>query len=85
MSMTSSVASIQPERGPSHESEVGNSLQLNRNGSEAGTSVTGEEANSVVGESWASEFQRRDGEGHPGRDGESTVSPICLIGSGIGS
>jgi hypothetical protein len=61
MSMTSSIASIQPEGGPPHELERISGLQLNRDGSDTGTSVTGEEASSAVGESWASEFQHRGG------------------------
>lgn len=68
MSMTSSTASIQPEQPVSVESPE-NSLHLNKGESEAGTSVSGDEPVSAVGESWASEFRRRDGE-HQAVSGE---------------
>lgn len=58
--MASSIASIQPDHSPPRIPEGGNVLQLNRDGSEVGTAATGEEVNSAVGESWASEFQQRD-------------------------
>jgi hypothetical protein len=62
MSLSSSAASIQPEQlGPD---EGGNSLHLNRGDSAEGASVSGEtdsQTGTGVGESWASEFQRRDG------------------------
>lgn len=58
--MASSAASIDP--GQVH-AETDNSLHLSRGGSDAGTSVSGTESHegTGVGESWASEFQRRDG------------------------
>lgn len=57
--MTSSAASIQPEQPVE---ETGNSLHLSRGESDAGTSMSGTESHegTGVGESWASEFQRRD-------------------------
>jgi len=59
--MASSAASIEPEQV---HKEAENSLHLSRGESDAGTSVSGTESHegTGVGESWASEFQRRDGD-----------------------
>jgi hypothetical protein len=75
--MASSAASIEPEHV---QSETGNSLHLNRGDSEAGTSVSGTESHegTGVGESWASEFQRRDGEA-PAGDRDDVVSLLSVV------
>jgi hypothetical protein len=75
--MTSSAASIQPEQ-PAEETN--NSLHLSRGDSDAGTSISGTESHggTGVGESWASEFQRRDGAEAEGRE-HDVVSPIVLM------
>jgi hypothetical protein len=73
--MASSAASIEPEQP--HTEETGNSLHLSRGDSDAGTSVSGTESHegTGVGESWASEFQRRDNAGQESRDRDDVVSP----------
>ena len=70
MSLASSAASIEPEHR--HTEETDNSLHLTRGESDAGTSVSGNESmeGTGVGESWASEFQRRDGVEHTGERDE---------------
>lgn len=77
MSVTSSTASLQPVEVPD------NSLHLHRGESDADTSVTSHEPqHSGVGESWASEFQRRDGEAQaaPPSERDDLVSLIILLG-----
>jgi hypothetical protein len=74
--MASSAASIEPEHRQAEETD--NSLHLSRGESDAGTSVSGNESmeGTGVGESWASEFQRRDGDGQAGERDE--VCPNSL-------
>lgn len=73
MSMASSAASIEPEQVTTGEPD--NSLHLSRGDSDAGTSVSGNESHdgTGVGESWASEFQRRDGVAQAGDRDEVRV------------
>lgn len=63
--MTSSAASLPPQEQVAPSDTPDNSLHLNRGDSEAGTSVSGDEPVSAVGESWASEFRRSEGDPHP--------------------
>jgi hypothetical protein len=78
MSMASSAASIEPEQRQAEETD--NSLHLSRGESDAGTSVSGNESmeGTGVGESWASEFQRRDGDGHTGERDEVRLQRLWL-------